>query len=138
MNSTTIWIIQFVSIAFFVAFVHFALRRVSKLGYNDDDSSILFNVVLSTTGLSAIVGGVILIATLYVGFEKNVVSLLYNIDGNWKAPIIGWGSIAVFFVYLRHFILRHIRSIKIAAHREGMLEAMKINYENNKVEDKDK
>ncbi len=79
-----------------------------------------------------------MIATLYVGFEKNVVSLLYNIDGNWKAPIIGWGSIAVFFVYLRHFILRHIRSIKIAAHREGMLEAMKINYENNKVEDKDK
>lgn len=130
MNPTVIWIIQSGIIISAIVFVHFALRRISKPRYKDEDSSILFNVTLSITGLSAIVGGILLVATMFVGFEKNTILLLYNIDGNWKAPIIGWGGIAVFLVYLRFFILKYIQSIKLASHREGMVEAMKIYYEN--------
>lgn len=113
-----------------VVFVLFAINRISEPGYHDDDSSIVFNVLLSLSFVSAIVGGVLFISTVYVGFEKNTVSLLYNTEGNWKAPIIGWGSIVIFFVYMRYLILRQIRLIKIAARREGMLEAMKIYMQN--------
>lgn len=130
MSSTVIWIIQSGIVISATTFVHFALRRISKPMYKDEDSSILFNVTLSITGILAIVGGILLVATMYVGFEKNTILLLYNIDGNWKAPIVGWVSIAVFLVYLRFFILKHIQSIKLASRREGMIEAIKIYYEN--------
>ena len=133
MNSTVIWIIQLSTFISAIAFVHFALRRVSKPGYNDDDSSVLFNVILTITGILAILGGILFTATVYVGFEKNTVPLLHNIDGNWKAPTIGWCSIAILFIYLRFFILRYIQSIKLASHRQGMLEAMKIYYENSET-----